>query len=339
MNKYAEFVISVGGIYLGFLLAGVVQEQMYRLRSYSNPQPYIYPEFLVLCQFLCSYIATVFSKLQPVRRFLPSITAEVKQTMRVPAAIANDIPAKKLKAGHAFGSASAMMLTNIALTYVSYPTQALAKSCKVLPVMLGGLFVKSTKYSYSEYLSVFLVTTGILMFNLMGSKQGGSDTFIGLVMLFCALFCDGVTSYMTVKPRQERVRAEIHPSGIETMEYVSLYGSLFMLPLVAIADFFKSSSILTYLAANPFMVSQLVLYSTVTAFGQIFIFRVIANFGNLTLSIVTTTRKFFTVMLSILLFSHVLTSAQWCCVLLVLSGSSLDFYSQLSHKRATAKPL
>lgn len=221
---------------------------------------------------------------------------------------------------------------------MSYPTQALAKSCKVLPVMLGGLFVKSNKYSRAEYMSVLLVTAGILLFNLMGAKKGGTDTFIGLVLLFGALFCDGTTSYMTVRITQERIRNELHPSGLETMEYVSLYGMLLMIPVVSVADFFKATSVVGYLSANPQMLGQLLLYSLVSAFGQIFIFRVIAHFGNLTLTIVTTTRKFFTVMLSILLFSHILTAEQWVCVLLVLSGSSLDFYSQLSHKKSESKP-
>jgi hypothetical protein len=67
--------------------------------------------------------------------------------------------------------------------------------------MLGGLFVKQNKYSTTEYLSVVLVTSGILLFNLMGSKQGGSDSLVGLVLLFAALFSDGLTSYMTVSPR------------------------------------------------------------------------------------------------------------------------------------------
>mmetsp|Transcript_19935 Transcript_19935/g.36853 ORF Transcript_19935/g.36853 Transcript_19935/m.36853 type:complete len:326 (-) Transcript_19935:182-1159(-) len=325
MKKYVEFVISVGGIYLGFLLAGVVHEQIY-----SSADAFVYPEFLVLCQFICCYFTTVF-----IRNLVPSLAVESKHGMRSPVLKVSDPDsARWLKIAHAFGSVSAILLTNTALTYVSYPTQALAKSCKVLPVMMGGFFVKSNKYSISEYLSVFLVTTGILMFNLMGSKQGGSDTLIGLLLLFSALFCDGITSYLT-----ERVRTEFHPTGLATMEYVSMYGSLFMLPIVVIADQFKATSVLDYLVSNPHTLNQLVLYSLVAAFGQIFIFRVIAHFGNLTLAIVTTTRKFFSVMLSILIFSHILTMAQWCCVLLVLSGSSLDFYGQLSHKKSTDKPL
>jgi drug/metabolite transporter (DMT)-like permease len=121
------------------------------------------------------------------------------------------------------------------------------------------------------------------------------------------------------------------------MEYVSFYGIFFMVPIVGLADQFKEQSVFSYLGENPQVLYLILLYTFVSAFGQVFIFRVIVHFGNLTLAIITTTRKFFTVMLSIILFSHVLTLTQWCCVGLVLSGSSLDFYTQLSNRHKPVK--
>ncbi len=46
------------------------------------------------------------------------------------------------KLTHTLLYAAAMGCTNLSLMYVSYPTQALAKSCKILPVMLSGFFVE-----------------------------------------------------------------------------------------------------------------------------------------------------------------------------------------------------
>mmetsp|Transcript_19934 Transcript_19934/g.36850 ORF Transcript_19934/g.36850 Transcript_19934/m.36850 type:complete len:83 (-) Transcript_19934:64-312(-) len=70
MKKYVEFVISVGGIYLGFLLAGVVHEQIY-----SSADAFVYPEFLVLCQFICCYFTTVF-----IRNLVPSLDQNTRIT-------------------------------------------------------------------------------------------------------------------------------------------------------------------------------------------------------------------------------------------------------------------
>jgi UDP-galactose transporter B1 len=55
------------------------------------------------------------------------------------------------------------------------------------------------------------------------------------------------------------------------------------------------------------------------------------------LAIVTTTRKFFAVLLSIMIFSHVVSPAQWLCIILVVAGSSIDFYAQLTGQERKHK--
>ena len=55
-------------------------------------------------------------------------------------------------------------------------------------------------------------------------------------------------------------------------------------------------------------------------FFQFFIFRMIADYGALPCSIVTTTRKFFTVMASVLYFGNQLSNRQWIGAILVFVG-------------------
>jgi len=57
---------------------------------------------------------------------------------------------------------------------------------------------------------------------------------------------------------------------------------------------------------------------------QNFIFLTVTYFGPLTCSIFTTTRKFFTILGSVLIFRHPLTTLQWTGTLLVFAGLSLD---------------
>jgi hypothetical protein len=109
-----------------------------------------------------------------------------------------NLPQPKLQVLHSLAFVLAMLFTNLSLEFVSYPTQALAKSCKILPAMLGTLFVKLVKYHPSQYLSVALVTTGILSFNLMKAKGEGDDSGIGLLFLFGSLLMDGLSGYCTV---------------------------------------------------------------------------------------------------------------------------------------------
>ena len=50
----------------------------------------------------------------------------------------------------------------------------------------------------------------------------------------------------------------------------------------------------------------------------------VANFGPLTCSIITTTRKFFTILASVLLFGNSLIVRQWFGVVFVFTGLALD---------------
>ena len=86
----------------------------------------------------------------------------------------------------------------------------------------------------------------------------------------------------------------------------------------------RSPSQLAYLATHPQVVVALVLFSLCSAFGQIFIFLTIRTFDSLTLSTVTTTRKFFTIVASVVVHGNVLNPKQWFAVLIVFAGLSLE---------------
>ena len=88
----------------------------------------------------------------------------------------------------------AMAASNEALRYVSYPTQVLGKSCKMVPVMAGGIVLGGKRYSMVEYLQVALITIGVCVFNFGGkSKKGGSDSPFGLALIALSLLMDMVT--------------------------------------------------------------------------------------------------------------------------------------------------
>ena len=88
----------------------------------------------------------------------------------------------------------AMAASNEALRYVSYPTQVLGKSCKMVPVMAGGIVLGGKRYALIEYLQVLLITAGVCVFNFGGkAKKGGSDSPFGLGLIALSLVMDMVT--------------------------------------------------------------------------------------------------------------------------------------------------
>ena len=85
----------------------------------------------------------------------------------------------------------AMAASNEALRYVSYPTQILGKSCKMVPVMAGGIVLGGKKYSLVEYLQVVAITAGVCVFNFGGKKKkSGADSPLGLFLIGASLLMD-----------------------------------------------------------------------------------------------------------------------------------------------------
>ena len=104
----------------------------------------------------------------------------------------------------------AMLLSNWALSYMSYPAQSLAKSCKLIPVMIARIVINKAKYEPREYVQVALITGGITLFMTYQAGETGSageqedmaagllalgldSSWFGLALCLIALAFDGYT--------------------------------------------------------------------------------------------------------------------------------------------------
>jgi UDP-galactose transporter B1 len=93
-----------------------------------------------------------------------------------------------------------------------------------------------------------------------------------------------------------------------------------------------------YLMQHPETRQTLMLFSLTSAIGQVFIFLTIKTFDSLILSTITTTRKFFTIVVSVLVHGHVLSLGQWTAVALVFLGLAADQVMD-SYSKRNAKAL
>ena len=50
--------------------------------------------------------------------------------------------------------------------YLSYPSQVVFKSCKLIPVMLGGIVIQRKQYTVLEFLASGLLSLGLAVFTL-----------------------------------------------------------------------------------------------------------------------------------------------------------------------------
>merc|ERR550534_2297331 len=189
----------------------------------------------------------------------------------------------------------AMVTSNKALSWVNYPTQVIGKSCKPIPVMVLGVLVGGKKYPTLKYIFILMIVAGVALFMYKDSaaqKAGSGDGLLGVgeLLLLVSLTCDGLTGAV-----QERMKAE--------------HGT-------------KSGHMM--MAMNKWSIGYLLVGLLITGEGVEFIFMTVSDFGPLPCSIITTTRKFFTVLASVIFFGNSLVTRQWIGTVFVFAGIFLD---------------
>lgn len=110
------------------------------------------------------------------------------------------------------------------------------------------------------------------------------------------------------------------------MTYTNLFMMLFALLIsFALGEFTRG---MNYCSRNPEVFSLIWKFSLCSAIGQSFIFYTVARFDPLVCSTVTTTRKIFSVLLSILFKGHSIPAQGWMGLALAVGG----ILSEIVHK-------
>merc|ERR1711862_523475 len=233
-----------------------------------------------------------------------------------------------------FGAAqvSAKACTSLALANgLSFPVATLAKSGKMAPVMAGSLLLGGATYSVREYLQVAAIIGGTAVVS-MGKKKGGgaASSAAGVAYIVLSLVLDGVTAGFQKRLKAETAERNVKPKPYDFMFWTNLFMCLTAVVISLVLN--EAGPGLAFCSANPEIFEKIVKFALCSAVGQSFIFYTIANFDLLVLSTVTTTRKIFSVLLSIFLKGHTLSLMGWSGILLAVSG----ILSELQAK-ATAK--
>merc|ERR1711957_728374 len=88
---------------------------------------------------------------------------------------------------------AAKYFTSASTTYgLAFPVATLAKSGKMVPVMIGTLLIGGAKYKLRDYVQVGMIVAGTAIVGLAKSKSGGGSTTYGLVCIILSLALDGV---------------------------------------------------------------------------------------------------------------------------------------------------
>jgi solute carrier family 35 (UDP-galactose transporter), member B1 len=190
-----------------------------------------------------------------------------------------------------------------ALAYITYPAMVLAKSCKLVPVILMNVLIYRRKFALHKYIVVALVTIGITAFMLFGNEQpskvshnkNNSKTVsaygqaIGLTYLLINLLLDGL-----INSTQDQIFSQFKPTGQQMMLFINVFSTLIsttlsILPLPYIPVIHPSTSgselgyAIEFIRTHPGVLTPLLQFALTGALGQLFIFETLQHFGSLTL--------------------------------------------------------
>jgi len=210
----------------------------------------------------------------------------------------------------------------------SFPVATLAKSAKIVPVMLGQLVLGGSTYGLRDYLFAGLLVTGTLMLSLGTSNHKQSDSSnskIGIVFVMLSLLMDGCTGGLQKQLKRDTAATPPTTYDFLLFTHISMLSTALVISLIT-GDLWKG---LLYVQQHPTVAVLVTQLCGLSVIGQSFIFYVIAKFDPMVCATVTTTRKMWSVLLSIILFHHHLSIMGYSGLALALAGLAVEVQSKV----------
>lgn len=223
-------------------------------------------------------------------------------------------------------------MASVESRYVIFPIQVLAKSCKPVPVMLMGAFM-GKKYPLKKYINVLLIVAGVGLFMGGGNskkKSSSDDEFssssqlVGIMLLFISLCFDGGTGAY-----EDKLMA-VHSVGPFDLMYNIQLGKT----IIAGVALLVLNQVHVFMQMCQEMGFVLFALGFTGAMGQVFIFVCISKFGALTCSIIGLARKVTTLIASIYIYGHHLSSVQVFGLTVCIGSMVMNF---MGKKNGTGK--
>ncbi|KAH8306506.1 hypothetical protein KR018_003119, partial [Drosophila ironensis] len=217
---------------------------------------------------------------------------------------------------------SAMVLSCISMRWIYYPIAIVGKSAKPMAVMILGAMIGRKSYSITRYACVGFIILGVFLF-VHGEEneemEPGKHAFMGQLCLVLSLLLDGFTGVM-----QEHIRVVSGPTGVQMMKSINYWSTVILGVLIILTG--EAKALVYFFIQHPQVRIHLLLFAVSGVLGQFFVFLMVANFGSLACAIVTTTRKFITVVYSVIFLGNVLGFNQWLGAIVVFAALFIDMF-------------
>lgn len=300
-----KLLIGAGGIYAAFLYYGTLQEDVFHYKA-ADGSKFKAAWFL---QFLEALANVVIGGIGMV---LSGRTKNLPQDMFAISGITQ---------------VCAKAFTSLALASgVSFPVVTLAKSGKMVPVMIGSLLLGGATYTIREYLSVVAIIAGTCIVSMGKKSTGPASSMMGIAFIVLSLACDGITGGVQKRLKQKTAELGVKPKPYDLMFWTNFYMGVTAAVIALVLG--EATGGVAFCVANPVIFNKILKFALCSAVGQSFIFYTISNFDPLVCTTVTTTRKVFSVLLSIFINGHAMNGQGWAGI----SLASLGILSELQDK-------
>jgi solute carrier family 35 (UDP-galactose transporter), member B1 len=316
-KQHLGVVFNIVGLYACYLASTVIQEKLYGYRSEKEDISYGDKfESGALLTFTKSLMTVIVSRMMIF----------IRGFKREPIYGKSAVSSALLRS---FGT----IFSLYSLNFISYPYSIIGKSMKIVPVFIADVTFNKKKASYMRCMSVFVTTVGMLLFSSENMKKnnGMDNSLIGICLILLSLCTDGALSICQNTMMSGDGDPEKKPNALDTMIYMSSWQSF--ISFIMVLNSFADRGGIMFCFQNQIVFKMLLVSSTIESFGQFFVYSLVVSHGTFMTAFVTTLRKFATILISIGLFGHVLTSIQWISVIMVFLGVSLDLFGSNWDKK------
>jgi adenosine 3'-phospho 5'-phosphosulfate transporter B2 len=194
----------------------------------------------------------------------------------------------------------------------------------MIPVMIWGVLINQKRYGMSDVGIAIAVTAGCTIFGLYGDEstltsnasKGANvqeTSEYGILLMLGYLFFDGFTSTF-----QDKLFVGYNMETYNQMLWVNFCSAIISVVYLYSDGSFQDA--IAFIERHPLITGDIMILSIAAMLGQLCILYTIKEFGALLFATIMTTRQFLSILLSCIVFMHMLSPMQWLGTVLVFGA-------------------
>lgn len=236
-------------------------------------------------------------------------------------------------------------MTNVAMQYINYPAKTLMKSSRVVFTMIFGVCILRKRYNLTDYAIVLCMVIGLAIFMHADATSSAVFQPVGVGMLTVSLMCDGAITNMS-----ESIMTKYK---VGQDEFIFRMYSIALIAIIAAAfvkgDFTEGMAWITQPGtyeeqqqdvpledrawSSTGKITVMILFSSMGFFGSSCAAAITKQFGALSMSITSVSRKATTLFLSFLLFDNECTYQHILGIVIFISALTTKSIRRKNKRR------